>query len=500
MTAAALLAIGAPTLIGRLALTGVRFSHVALRWANSFLLGCAILSATLVAVGRVGWPVSPTSVALVVALLTAAAAAMALMRGRLVAPPGGGPGDAAAAGDPPERRPQALARIAAMVLALLVVVRVASAFAAELGSATILTDAYENWLLRAKVIHGLQRVPLERGSPFYLAGGRTSYPLGMPMLAAWSARFGPWSERAAGVLWPAYYAATVALVGGAAAARLGGLPGLLAAYALSSVPLLSVHAVCPGYADLLLAAHLTAACLGAWNWFDSRRRSDLLIAAGQALFCVLLKREGLMLAGLGVLATGLLTLRQTDRQARRFAGIVCGVWLACAAALFMLVDVRFLRAEIAALGWHPEAVSAMVRRLFAWDTWGLWWWVIVPLLLAAAICRIVRRCSAAAPTADAAADATADAAADATADAAADATADAEADATAPTTRAAPLVHAWALIAFVAFVFACTDNAQFAVNGMTFDRSTLQIAPVVGLAVLHAWSRDRPGPSGQRAA
>lgn len=432
-----LMGLGVPLLLGRIAVWafGPRHLNVFERWALAWLLGAALLSTIMVLIGRAGLALTGAGVAWAPACVVVAFVAAGWVRQsrqRRKSP---------LISDTPS--PQTAPRLsspsaARMMLRLLLGLMLTSRIVWVVADAAVvperMTDAYENWFLRARVIAELGRVPLDPADPFYLGGGRVSYPLGMPMLAVWPALLrGGWDETIAHLIWPAHYVALIALIGGWAARRFRTDVGLPAAYLLASVPIIGVHAVRGGYADLLLAAHLAAASLAGWEATQSaQRRAWTAVMLGNLLFCVLLKREGLPYC---VLLASAAILQRDDRSlGRRIAPallVVLIAWL-----LARTADLSYVARELRGIGWRPEALPAIRQRLFTWDTWNLLWWFLTPAVAIAAF-RLARR------------------------------------------KQWLPVLHALAISGFVLGVFLFTDNAAFAVNGWTFDRTMLQIAPTL---------------------
>src|SRR5262249_25580720 len=149
---------------------------------------------------------------------------------------------------------------------------------------------------------------------------------------------------------PAYFAALLALSGGYAAKHAGGAAGLVAAYVLSSVPLIGIHAVRAGYADLLIAAHLLAACVATWEWLGVRQAGWLILAVLNGLFCILLKREGVAIAGILLVTTLIFALSRAQTARRITLALGAAAIAAVAAGLAWLGDSSYLAAEASGIG------------------------------------------------------------------------------------------------------------------------------------------------------
>ncbi|MFU8765666.1 MAG: hypothetical protein ACNA7T_14135 [Haliea sp.] len=200
-------------------------------------------------------------------------------------------------------------------------------------------DAWMNWVPRAVVWfdHGrltdfvlppawLAAAP---GTEVYTLGNwrASDYPPGVPLLLLWqmlgagtadhTLLFLPW------LLLPA--ACALALWGHLRLHGLGRVPAALAVYLLLSMPLLTTHAVLPGYADLWLGAcfMLGAMALAQWQCSGEWRYAGLTLAL--ALFCTLLKTPGLGFALLLVLGVLLYRWHPPARWLRW--GLLCGLLL-----------------------------------------------------------------------------------------------------------------------------------------------------------------------------
>ncbi|MEE8169208.1 MAG: hypothetical protein V3T70_01555, partial [Phycisphaerae bacterium] len=451
MNVTSLVAVLAPLLLGRAAVAaiGPRAGNAAERWGHAWLLGMALLAAMMILLGFCGAPLTRTTLGIAVVVAAAVMAVVGWRRAR--------------SGILPDNAPISNAPIVGpswpMVggLCLLVALRIFWVAAEVRLVPEHFNDAYENWLLRGKVIAAQERLPLDRGDPFYLGGGRISYPLGMPLQAAWCGVLnGTWTERIVNPIWLAYFLALLAVVGGFLARRLGVAAGLAGAYVISSLPMVGIHAARSGYVDLLLAAHLTAACLMLWDDVDSRQPGARTAGLAHLLFCVLLKREGLLFFFIILLSWIVVSRvqRSRDRTASPRLWPTYAAAAIAALGLAAMADLTFLQREAAAIGFHSEAVGAIRTRLFAWDSWNLLWWFVAAGLPVAGW-RLWRG------------------------------------------SGRIVVVQAVLLLSLTLAVFVFTANAAFAVNGWTLDRSMLQIAPIalvaVMLGILPRPMRDRSG-------
>lgn len=264
-------------------------------------------------------------------------------------------------------------------------------------------DAWATWAVKA-------RVWAELGSlaPFGDAAAwmeNRAYPLAawhypgtVPLIQVWLALgAGSWDETLVNLAWPAGLAALgLAFYGQARAWGLAPLPALAGTWLLLSLPLLNVHAVLAGYADLWLAACHGLAAMALLLWLrDGDRRQG-----GLALLCLLalplLKLEGtvwlltfvppLLVAGLG------------PRRAALAGVAAVAVFLAWyGLGGFVLepawpgrIEVTPERLVLPYLGvfnlGYREVGWAFIHNLYLLENWHLLWY-LAPLLLAVTVRR-----------------------------------------------------------------------------------------------------------------
>lgn len=461
-SAAILVAIAIPLLLG----WAVSDWRSAPRHAWEFRFVCdgvngfAMTGIGLVLLGRLSVPLTP---AWLILIFTGSATAILLLRRWRV-----GLGQLRSGVDTRSRTQVVPPQIRLQTLLMLLFIAVHFVCAAGwMFDPHVATDGYENWLLRSKVIATWRGVPLDVQSPYYLGGGRSGYPLAFPMLSAWPGLLGvPWSEATAHTYCVICYLLLGALLVQPYFSR-ARLPGAeLLFIAVLSTPLLLRHVMLIGYADLPLMVHLTAAGLAMWA-MQRGEPGRGVSACLNLLFIVLLKREGLLLCfimlGAWVVAelfrgakadpplpppdTGgadalLPSCTQegrgaVDSAASRSRSLLQAAMIAVGAVgLASLSDLSFVGREAASFGFRGDALWPIVQRLYTQDTWGLLWWIVTPLLPVAAL-RLWR---------------------------------DGE---------RLPVLQVGGLLAFLIVVFLFSSNADFAINGWTFDRSVMQVMPLV---------------------
>lgn len=267
-------------------------------------------------------------------------------------------------------------------------------------------DAWMNWVPRAVVWfeHGSLTefvlppdwLAAASGTEVYTLGNwrASAYPPGVPLLLLWqmlgagtsdhTLLFMPW------LLLPA--ACALALWGHLRLHALGRVPAAVAVYLLLSMPLLTTHAVLPGYADLWLGACflLGAMALALWQQSGQWRYAGLALAL--ALFCTLLKTPGIGFALLLVLGALLLWWRPPSRWLRR--GVLGGLLLLLAGLLAGLSPalVQGLQAQpVLLLPGHLPDLQLQLRQVlpYLWQTFFVFdnWHLLGVLLVGALLSR-----------------------------------------------------------------------------------------------------------------
>lgn len=307
-------------------------------------------------------------------------------------------------------------------------------------------DAHVYWLYKAKVITELGVLPSDPADPYYLGGSNPAYPVFPALMAAWLpiAR-GGWSEALPAMTWAMIYVNLCLLVFAGSCRWMPPIAACCIAGAVSSMPLLVVHAYRPGYADMPLSAFLVASVFLLMNWRAGAGRASLaaaLVFAGAAAAC---KREGPAVAAMTVgafIPAAILDLRRRALPLRTCVPIVV-TGAVLAAVIGSVVDVRDLARDASAMEYHPEAWAALARHALTWSSFHVIAWLVPPAMLAVLL--LPRT----------------------------------------PLTGPA-LLLAVLLPVLWAAIFVLTPNARFALNDQTPSRSALQVAPSVVAALAAA--------------
>lgn len=304
-------------------------------------------------------------------------------------------------------------------------------------------DAITFWFYKAKVITGSDHLSFDPKDPYYLGGSDPHYPVFLPLSAAYLPLLkGGWSEWLAALPWLGFFLAMPLTILGAIRLRTGAwTPALIAAYVVISLPLVSVHAYRPGYADLPLAAYLAAAVAFVLvSQTEGRRVYGIACALLMLVGAALMKREGPVLAG----AVGVVMLLPElwgliKSGAKRPAWLVGGVLVAIAVVL-LTVDVRDVLHNVASLEVHGEVFPSLVNHAFVWASFDLAFWLLPIAIIFIVIARRAEM-------------------------------------------RTRAIVLAVVLLGIDVCIFALTPQYRFALNDQTPSRLYLQVLPAIIVAL-----------------
>lgn len=263
-------------------------------------------------------------------------------------------------------------------------------------------DAWQTWTYKAKAwFHTVAMVTVaepavwltDLTAPFNAPGGR--YPGLVPAYSFWvTDALGAWHEGAAhapGLL--AGFALLLALGGQAAGAAGYGLPGLIGAYGLLSLPLVGTHLALTGYADLWLAGFSGLGMIALLrSVLDPHAHqgalASLFLAAG-----FLVKHDALLWCTLA------LALWLACRRPRLFglAGVavvaLTGLALLAGAGMLEIPGLGAVGIEGGVLHLGPFASLPLkanavaddyLRHLWVYDSWHLLWYFLIAGALAVA--------------------------------------------------------------------------------------------------------------------
>ncbi|MCA9254835.1 MAG: hypothetical protein KDA33_04325 [Phycisphaerales bacterium] len=249
-------------------------------------------------------------------------------------------------------------------------------------------DATTFWLFKAKVIAESDHLSFDKEDPYYLGGANPQYPVYLPLCAAYLPLMkGGWSETLATFPWFGFFVATPLTILGALRLRLGAWPpALIAAYFVMSLPLASVHAYRPGYADMPMAAFLAAAvCFMLIAQLSERRIHYIAVALVLLIGAGVMKREGHVLAA--VVAAVMLApeiLAEFRRGAKDAWRLVAALAIAIV-VVFALVDNDDVVSDVSQLGWHGEAIASLANHAFGWASFNLAFWLAPAAIIIVAL-------------------------------------------------------------------------------------------------------------------
>jgi hypothetical protein len=201
------------------------------------------------------------------------------------------------------------------------------------------------------------------------------YPGTVPLFEVWTALWlGRWDESLINVPW---VVACVAL-GLASYAQLrrldfGPVQSIFGAYAMLSLPYLTIHVALAGYADFFVAIAYGLAAIATWQWTITRERGDAALAVLMAIVCASVKFEGAF--WVLTLVPGVVT------ALNRRAGLALIGAAAAAAILYLAVGPSELRVFGYTLRTRFVDVSRPVyEHMFVMDNWHLLWYAVVAVI------------------------------------------------------------------------------------------------------------------------
>ncbi len=237
-------------------------------------------------------------------------------------------------------------------------------------------DSLENWSSGAKYFFYVKGLMLDHGSEhFFGKGYRTflNYPLHIPLMQVWvSVCLGNINEAYMKYWNVVYFIGVVSLVYFAVRREASQVIAILAAFFLSSVPLLTYHAI-DAYADLPLGyyALATAICFRRYMEKSEKQRDEnygLLVLIGIfSALCMWTKLEGILFV-LAFSATLLLYLLMKRSSFRSFIkslsfyslpiGIIGISW-------FTFLTLNGVKGRsILAFGLHFEVIPVILKQIF----------------------------------------------------------------------------------------------------------------------------------------
>jgi hypothetical protein len=332
-----------------------------------YFLGLFAMTLVMRALALAAIPWHAGAIAGLLALLGGAAAWVAWRRGALA---------------PPRvtRTPLALpARVAFVLLVLLLAWRTGVLATIGLASPLVPLDAWSQWASKARVwFEHRTLVPfveshawLAQPGVMHFTDSHPGYSATVPLFQVWPALLlGRWDESLVNAAWaPAYAALALAFHGQLRRLHIAPLPALAGTYALASLPFLTIYIALPGLADFFVASAFGLAAASLWHWTRTRAGSDLGMAIAMAVLCAMLKREGL-LWDLALVPAVLMAWRRSAAYAA----------FALAAALFagylLLGPAELEVADYIVFTRFRNVLPYVLEHFLLMDNWHLLWYVV----------------------------------------------------------------------------------------------------------------------------
>ncbi|MGK7294699.1 MAG: hypothetical protein ACNS61_02590 [Candidatus Wenzhouxiangella sp. M2_3B_020] len=262
-------------------------------------------------------------------------------------------------------------------------------------------DAWMNWVPKAIVwFHHLELTPFvapsdwlaaPAGEEVYTLGNRraSEYPAGVPLLLLWTMLGGGTADHT--LVYLPWLLAPVAfallLWDRLRAGGTGPVIALLAVYLFASQPLVNVHTMLAGYADLWLALYLSTGIIAADAFHRSRSTAAAGLAVTMAVGCMLMKTPGMVFGAVVVAMVVLVALGLPGRWWRRatlagLAGIALLLALGLVPGLLGTAGEDWtlpLPGTLPELRLQPRPLAPLLAEsLYVFANWHLLW-VALPL-------------------------------------------------------------------------------------------------------------------------
>mgnify|MGYP003382139908 CR=1 FL=1 len=248
-------------------------------------------------------------------------------------------------------------------------------------------DATMHWATKARVWFDTQSlVPfvengqwLEMGGAGVFTDNHPGYPITTPLLQTWvSLSIGRWDESLINVPWLlCCIGLLAAFYGQARVAGSSVVTAMVFTYMLVSMPLLGTHVALAGYADLFLGACYCAAIMAFHNWSLTGERGQAIMAILFALFCPLIKNEGLF--WLLTFTPGLIVVLLPARRALTL--LAAGIVMLAGVLLLVPQDLAVAGHSLGDLDlrYRAGSLAGIATSIWVQDNWHLLGYLLVAL-------------------------------------------------------------------------------------------------------------------------
>jgi hypothetical protein len=249
-------------------------------------------------------------------------------------------------------------------------------------------DATTHWATKAKVWFEYKSiVPFVSKEQWLALGGvgsftdmRPGYPPAVPLLQVYmNLAMGEWNTSLMNLPWLLCFGALAATFFGQL--RWAGVSPTIAlvfTYFLISMPLLNTHVALAGYADLFLAASYCAGLMAWQGWVMTRHRWQLALAVFFALYCTLIKDEGLIwsLTFVFAAAFAMMSRRETAKLCLLSLLLLILMWLLLPKDLVVAGHpLNHLTPKF-----HPEGVTGILKSVWLHDNWHLFGYLLLVMI------------------------------------------------------------------------------------------------------------------------
>ncbi len=271
------------------------------------------------------------------------------------------------------------------LLLFLIILQVVFSFGHAIARPAAAYDSIADWSYRAKVLYYDQEGIFDKNKPLvYLGGGSRNYPWLVPLLAYWlAAQGGGYNDTVANIIFVSYFVSLLGFFYFAGRQFALRPLALLMTLFLSSMPLIFYHSF-NAYADLAFAYYIMIMFYWLYRSLPENNKKNLIFAGIILGIAAYVKNDFLLLYVLTFIFLFFAAISRPVKNSRLMSALksefvfslpviaVAFPWL-----FFNFVNRLGFRTTPFALGWHPEAMSSIVRTLFLNNNWNIWWYLVI---------------------------------------------------------------------------------------------------------------------------
>jgi hypothetical protein len=181
-------------------------------------------------------------------------------------------------------------------------------------------DAWSAWVAKSKIWYafGLDQLIVNQADWFEISGSLMNhtahYPDGLSLIYFFNTGFFGWNEPALNAIYPAMFIAFLLLFYGHLKILTDKKHAIVALAILVTLPLINVHIVMAGYADIWVAVLLFTVVLNLQNYILDKELSSLIVASFFMLLLIMFKLEAMIWVLIVVMSCSLSVVEKSKRR------------------------------------------------------------------------------------------------------------------------------------------------------------------------------------------